>query len=448
MLSFKKGIYEALPVSIQKQFIKHLRLNPYKKRAVSNMIENIDFNFSKIQEDSSFFVERVNEYLIDMFNVSKQISSYWKNRFREISQLNLLNLEQLDPIDSSDLKSNFDDLIVDKFKGYLTSTGGTGRNPTKLYLSDESYFQDIAHFIWSFSKIGYSPDERKITLRGKNLSSKLTKENPVFNELLINIFAMNNTNSGKILKDIIKYKPTYGHGYPSAFVRMSKLFPNISNHISLKGIILASENVTIEQKEIIKETFKCEVISFYGHSERAAFATQLPGKSEDYHILPTYGLIEVLDQNNHRVKEGEMGEIVCTGFLNKAMPLFRYKTGDFAKVDQTYQDIPIVINSIIGRWGKDFAINKRGEKISTTSINIHAKEQYNYKYIQLWQKLHGEIVIKLVPWKSEKVKKNKISVLKKEFEEKMIDMDILIDIVEENSIYKTKSGKVPYFVKK
>ena len=446
MLSLKKSIYEALPVAIQKKLTKTLCLNPYKKNIVSNAIQDIELNFSRLQKDSIFFIETVNENINEIFNTAKKNSPFWKKRFKNIKQLNLSNLDLLDPIDSSDLRLNFDDLIVDNFKGYLTSTGGTGRNPTKLFLSDKSYYKDIAHFLWSFSKMGYTPDEKKITLRGKNLSSKLTKENPVFNELLVNIFAMNNTNADKLLKDIIKYKPSFGHGYPSAFVRMSKLFPNISEHISLKGIILASENVNLTQKEIIKNAFQCEVISFYGHSERAAFAAQLPGKGEDYFIQPTYGLIEVLDQNNQRVKEGEVGEIVCTGFLNKAMPLFRYKTGDFAEVKHTYQDIPIILNEIIGRWGKDFAINKMGEKISTTSINIHSKEQYNYKFIQLWQTQKGVVKIKIVPWKKEKIINRRLNILKREFEKKLINMEIIIEITDEDSIFKTKSGKVPYFV--
>jgi len=447
MLSLKKRIYEALPIALQKRITKTLSLNPYKKNTVSDTIQNIEFNYSKLQKDYGFFVETVNKNMNSIFNTAKHFSPFWKERLKNIKQLNLSNLELLEPIDSSDLRLNFDDLIAGNFKGYLTSTGGTGRNPTKLYLSDESYYQDIAHFIWSFSKIGYTPDEKKMTLRGKNLSSKLTIENPVFNELLVNIFAMNNMNSDKMLKNIVKYNPSYGHGYPSAFVRMSKLFPNISEHISLKGIILASENVNSTQKEIITNAFKCEVISFYGHSERAAFATQLPGKGEDYYILPSYGLIEVLNENNQRVKEGEIGEIVCTGFLNKAMPLFRYKTGDFAEVKRTHQDIPIVLNKIIGRWGKDFAINKNGEKISTTSINIHSKEQYKYKYIQLWQNQPGSIEIKLVPWVQNRMDSHSIKNLQREFKDKMDDMDVLIKIVEENNIYKTKTGKVPYFVK-
>ena len=47
-----------------------------------------------------------------------------------------------------------------------------------------------------------------------------------------------------------------------------------------------------------------------------------------YHISPEYGIAEVVDENCNAVQSGKMGELICTGFLNNAMPFIRYKTGD------------------------------------------------------------------------------------------------------------------------
>ena len=57
-------------------------------------------------------------------------------------------LAELPLISSSDLSNNLDYFISNEFKSnnsYLTTTGGTGRNPTSILLSNESFGTEWAH---------------------------------------------------------------------------------------------------------------------------------------------------------------------------------------------------------------------------------------------------------------------------------------------------------------
>jgi phenylacetate-CoA ligase len=46
------------------------------------------------------------------------------------------------------------------------------------------------------------------------------------------------------------------------------------------------------------------------------------------HLAPEYGYLEILDENNAPVAADDEGYFVWTGFLNRAMPLVRYRIGD------------------------------------------------------------------------------------------------------------------------
>jgi phenylacetate-CoA ligase len=97
----------------------------------------------------------------------------------------------------------------------------------------------------------------------------------------------------------------------------------------IRAALLGSEGCTPEQREVIEEAFRTRVYTWYGHSERVILGGECE-HTTDYHQFPDYGWLEILDEQGNEVAVGERGEIVGTGFLNRVMPLIRYRTGDYA----------------------------------------------------------------------------------------------------------------------
>lgn len=428
MLEFLKVTYEKVPIPISSLIVKGLKLNPYYSKKTWDYLDYIQENYKNL--------ELLQENLI---NLEKSVK---KNLFYEKQK----KTDNFNFMDSDDLREKFEDIIDKNVQGYFTSTGGSGRKPSKLYLSNDSYKMDVNHVIWSWKEIGYRKGDKKLTLRGTNLGDKLYKFNPIYNELQINTFLMSEGNIDEILKAIEKFNPNFGHGYPSAFVRIAKLSKDKKLNFKLKGISLASEGFNESQREIIEEKFQCPARGFFGHSERACFASETLKRKGVYKVLLTYGLIEIIKDNGESATEDEEGEIVCTGFINKAMPLIKYRTGDYATVNESVNGVVIEIRDIKGRWGKDFVYDLEKNPISTTSINVHSKDQYDFKYIQLFQSIPGKLIIKLVPWKInsklEEVQKRIIL----DFQEKLKNVIVEGKIVDEGDIYKSHRGKIPYLV--
>jgi phenylacetate-CoA ligase len=75
----------------------------------------------------------------------------------------------------------------------------------------------------------------------------------------------------------------------------------------------------------IENTFGCKVFDWYGLGERVVFIGTC--KYGTYHVFEDYGYTEFLPL------DGTHFEVIGTGFINDAMPLIRYRTGDVVELD-------------------------------------------------------------------------------------------------------------------
>jgi phenylacetate-CoA ligase len=57
--------------------------------------------------------------------------------------------------------------------------------------------------------------------------------------------------------------------------------------------------------------------------------------ADAYRVLPNDIFVEALDSNGRHVADGERGEITVTGGRNPFLPLLRYRTGDWGRIERT-----------------------------------------------------------------------------------------------------------------
>ncbi|GAA4280193.1 phenylacetate--CoA ligase family protein [Gaetbulibacter aestuarii] len=443
MLGTLKKIYQWFPKKLVTPFFKFFQVTPVFSDRHWKKVRAL-----KVCLDQGFTLEDIKKKLKDLAFLIKEIEFYKDMSYGTfIANPNLNSLWSLPIIDSEVVRNNFEEIIDPSIHGYYTTTGGSGRNPLKLYLSNKSYFTDRTHAFYAWSLLGYRKGDLKLTLRGVNLKNKLVSYNPMNNEINVNVFLLNERNIKLIVQKINKYKPNFGHGYPSAWYTLAQLLSqnNLKLDTNLKGIYFASESIQSKKRDFIEKVFQTTARSTYAFSERACFAYELPDKKGFYKVSLNYGLVEILKEDNSSAKVGEMGEIVCTGFINKAMPLIRYRTGDFAKVTKIFNGLIIEFSHLKGRWGKDYILDYNGDRIFTTSINIHSEAQFEFKYIQLYQNEKGKLLIKLVPF--DNLRETSLKIVSKEFKEKLPGIDVDVKIVDIDNLYCTNRGKVPYLVK-
>src|SRR5690606_5950249 len=100
----------------------------------------------------------------------------------------------------------------------------------------------------------------------------------------------------------------------------------------LKVVVTNAEPLLPWQREIISRAFGCPARESYGMSEAVAGASEC--EHGVLHVWPDAGHVEVLrDDADEPAEAGVVGRLVCTGLVNRVMPLVRYEVGDRGAVD-------------------------------------------------------------------------------------------------------------------
>jgi phenylacetate-CoA ligase len=79
----------------------------------------------------------------------------------------------------------------------------------------------------------------------------------------------------------------------------------------------------------LEEIFNAKVFSTYASSETVTTFCECEAQCGG-HLHPDLAIVEILDENNNPVNDGELGEVVVTPLQTEGMPLIRFKTGDIS----------------------------------------------------------------------------------------------------------------------
>ncbi len=374
--------------------------------------------------------------------------------FNPYSFKSFYDMEMIPFLDRDIISSHYDELIADNIpltKTYVDSTGGTTGN--QLYFLNEKRMKQIERAfvmqIWQRVGFHYGRDLLAV-LRNDVMSVDVVYQKDVkHNRILFNNFNLTDDNLKKVVQTIHDMKISFLHAYPSSAINLAEYIKQngLKGEISFKSILLTSENIYPGQKEMIEEMLGGKCHSFYGHSEHAGIAWWCKEGSL-YHIDDEYGYMELVDNNGQLITEhSHMGEIVCTGIWNYAMPFIRYRTGDYAKYS-VQQECPCgrhyrLLDDIYGRWTQEMIKKRDGTNISMTSLNMHSELFDNVISYQMVQNKIGEMDLLIV--KGKEYKEMDELRLKKEYRDKLGE-DFVIRIKYVDEIEKTKRGKHRYFI--
>lgn len=117
-------------------------------------------------------------------------------------------------------------------------------------------------------------------------------------------------------------------GFPSVIQALAESYPQLP----VKTVLLSADFVSSACREAIKAAWGAEVFEHYGMTEMGLGCAVSCEHQLGYHIREADILIEIIDPETGRVlPEGEYGEVVFTTLTRCAMPLIRYRTGDFSR---------------------------------------------------------------------------------------------------------------------
>jgi len=313
-------------------------------------------------------------------------------------------------LNKDDLQENLERYLPKSFQDiphYETTTGGTSGNQLRVFLDDNSQSMELGFMHRQWRRVGYLPRHRKATFRGvafRDLRPGVFwQHNPIYNELQFSPFHMSEKNLAGYVAEIVRFKPRYLHGYPSALDILAEfvLRHGLSTRLpDIQAALLGSEGATTLQRGRIERAFRTRAYGWYGHSERVVLAGGCE-RNETYHSFPDYGVLEIIDdQGCTAAREGDRGEIIGTGLFNFCMPLIRYRTGDYATWLEPRCDCGRVwdrFTAVEGRWKQEMVIGHSGARISLAALNMHGPLFERVKRFQYHQDEPGVCVLKVMP---------------------------------------------------
>jgi len=363
-------------------------------------------------------------------------------------------LKELPLVTKEDVQQHFAQLRAEaNVPCHRARTSGTSGNQLAFYEDDTTYAREMGYMHSQWQRIGYSPDSRKAVFRDVVIQSRKPgiywQQNPIHNELRFSPFHMNEANLPLYFEKLVEYQPDFLHGYPSAIDILAEYVLRIDGQRLLspvQGALLGSEGCSAVQRERIAEAFHTRVFTWYGHSERAVLGGECEC-SRAYHSFPTYGILEIVREDGTPCEIGERGEIVGTGFLNRSMPLIRYRTGDHATRESPMCECGRCwdrFSNVIGRRDTDGClVGKSGQQFSLVMLETPSHVFRNVIRFQYYQKKCGELYIRLMV--NPDFKQNEeTSIIEAHRKRLLGEMDINVEYV--GDIPLTLSGKQRWIV--
>ncbi len=154
--------------------------------------------------------------------------------------------------------------------------------------------------------------------------------NAALNQLYLSSYHLSPDFIPHYLEALKSYGVRYLLGYTSALYALAREALRLGrSDVRMRIVIANAEPVFDYQRTAIETAFSCPLRETYGMSEFVAAASEC--ESRRLHLWPEAGYVEVLEGSTP-VRSGSVGDLVCTGLLNREMPLIRYRVGDRGSV--------------------------------------------------------------------------------------------------------------------
>jgi phenylacetate-CoA ligase len=248
----------------------------------------------------------------------------------------LEDLRVLPPLEKRDIQEQGAGMVARNWpRGDLIAnqTGGSTGAPVSFYLSKARKCSRAAatlrHNRWAGWQVGDraaviwgAPHDRpadtwRARLRGALLSEPLWLDTADITEASLNEFHT----------ALLRYRPRI----IQAYARSAVLFARYLQARGLEpyrphSVVTSAEMLETDERRLLEDVFGCPVFNRYGCREVSVIASECPAHS-GLHIMAE-GLFLEIETPNGPAAPGEIGTILVTDLLNRAMPLIRYRIGD------------------------------------------------------------------------------------------------------------------------
>jgi phenylacetate-CoA ligase len=215
--------------------------------------------------------------------------------------------------------------------------------------------------------------------------------------MMFSLYHMTDAHLEHYARELARPGYAFWQGYPSSLSLVAGWMLDHGMELGRaapRAVFTSSESLLDFQREQISRAAGAPVGDRYGHSEFAVSAVTCPRGS--YHVDTEFCIVEI--DAHEEGPDWVRGEILTTGFCNRAMPLLRYRTGDVATLRKNGScscgRARPILERIDGRV-EDYVVTPDGRRIGR--MDHVFKDALAVKEAQLFQPSRDRLVVRLVP---------------------------------------------------
>lgn len=410
------------------------------------ILDKLDKDANQYIEDSKWAIvdyHRQNNPLYQKLTLEKEISKW--------SDLPIMTKQDLQQQLSNRLSKGFSKKNI-----FINKTSGSSGNPFIFAKDKYAHAMTWSHIIWLYGLYSidmnsslearfYGIPKDFIGYRKERLKDTLA------NRFRFDIFDLSDQNLAEFLK-LFERKPfELINGYTSSIVMFAKYLERKNIILkdlcpTLKLCLTTSEMLFEKDRELLKKQFDIPIVNEYGASELDIIAFENP--SGEWLINNKTLYVEVVDDQNNVLPNGEEGHLVITSLHNKAHPFIRYKIGDVGVISQKSNCQKQILEKLTGRTNQ-FAILPSGKRIPALSFYYVTKsvveDSGEIKEIKVIQETKSNFKIEYCSNRDlTSIQKNKISAAIETY----LEPGLTIQFKRFEQLERSKSGKLKQFISK
>lgn len=325
-------------------------------------------------------------------------------------------------------------------------TGGTSsidvtllRDKSAMIQRNDEYFNRVLGIYPGMSRINLSRHESSYHVDNKIVIE--IEENKLMKSYFVNSSYFGEKKLDYLYNLYKRIKPEIFKGNTAAIYDFAKAIEkNNWERIHVPIVFGGVSTMLPVYIETLERVFGADVYNAYGTTELNIVCSQCREKG-GMHYVPVTHFLEIVKDDGTEAGEGETGTIYATMMNNMAMPIIRYKIGDYAKA--TYKSCSCgrnfpLLESIEGRLMESL-MSPKGTFMSITGFKVILNMIPVVEDFQAVQTSPDSLVLNLIC--KEKLGENDIACINKKMTE-ILDYRMNVEIRYIDQVEKLPSGKI------
>ncbi len=277
-------------------------------------------------------------------------------------------LARLPFLTKQDLQASARELVSDRRPRRVTgkTTGGSTGQAVTLLKDRGATAREMAASWLAYGWFGVRIGDRAVRFWGQPFTRsrrlRFAAADFAMHRIRFSAFAFDAADLNAYWRRCVAYGPDYLYGYVSMLDAFAQhlIEAGIDGRcLGLKLVVTTAEVLSTPQRERIQQAFGCPVQNEYGCGEVGPIAYECPRGA--LHLMTDHLYVELLGPGGAPVAPGEGGEVVVTDLANRAMPLVRYRLGDFAVAGTRTCPCGRGFPTLQRIWGREYDFIESGD---------------------------------------------------------------------------------------